>query len=402
MSTHRWYRLKKSWEVFPGYHDPVCADVLTDYYQQVAAERSSFRAGVDTIAAGLFQLWLYYRVPQIAQRYGLTKAWQRRAAGIAHSRFIDPNEIALLELNVPEDTRWVIRRFEFSALSRRFNPLAWTSDCMLADKVRFAERCARMDLPHPATLVRFSNGKANVLGLPVTAELACKHRAGTGGSGFRLLKPPVECLASERELARWLERQLPKRGDWIIQDRLTNHPALTAITQQALSTTRITTVLNETGEPEVVAALQRYAMAPEALVDNASKGGFISSIDPATGRLSAGRRGRSAGDVHSTHTNHPLNGAAIEGRQLPDWREALHLVTRAHADAFAEYTMIGWDVALTVDGPLLLEGNGKPNVLLNLRSMQSQRERDRFGALVALHLRSHQPSSALQPVNAGA
>ena len=50
--------------------------------------------------------------------------------------------------------------------------------------------------------------------------------------------------------------------------------------------------------------------------------------------------------------------------------------------------MIGWDVALTPTGPQLLEGNGKPNVLLNLRSMSSQAERDRFGELVALHLDS--------------
>jgi hypothetical protein len=198
----------------------------------------------------------------------------------------------------------------------------------------------------------------------------------------------VECLQSESELSRWLAGRVGKRGEWIVQDRLTNHPDLTPITLQALSTTRITTVLDEAGEPEIVAALQRYAMAPDALVDNASKGGFISSVDPETGRLSAGRRGRSAGDVHTSHSTHPLTGAIIEGRELPDWLAVQKLVTRAHREAFAEYTMIGWDVALTPTGPQLLEGNGKPNVLLNLRSMSSQAERDRFGELVALHLDS--------------
>jgi hypothetical protein len=390
MSTHRWYRLKKAWEIFPGFRQPICARVLEDHYQTVARERSKLRFATDSLIAGAFQLWLHYRVPQIARRYRLSRSWQRRAAAIAHSRFIDPNEIALLDLESPADTEWVIRRYEFSALSRRFNPAAWARDCVLADKARFAERCARMDLPHPTTLAQVKGGKARVFSMADAAELAAKHRAGTGGSGFRLLKPPVVCLQSAEALKHWLETEFDRFGEWIIQDRLTNHPDLTPVTLQALSTTRITTVLNETGEPEIVAALQRYAMLPDALVDNASKGGFISSIDPETGQLSAGRRGRSSGDVHSCHDTHPLTGASIAGRQLPDWQDAKRLVTQAHRDAFTEYTMIGWDVALTPTGPLLLEGNGKPNVLLNLRSMQSQAERDRFGELIALHLDSRQ------------
>ncbi len=394
MSTHRWYRLKKAWAIFPGCRVPISAGVLRDYYQAVTEARGPLRAVADCLIAGLFQVWLLYRTPQIARRYGLSKTWRNRSARIAHRRFIDPNEIALLELSTPEDTDWVIRRFEFSALSRRFNPAAWRSDCVLSDKMLFAQRCARMNLPHPETLAHLQHGRVDVCRLPGAYELVAKHRAGTGGSGVRLLKPPLECLQSSQALGRWLKAALPRHGAWIVQDRLANHPQLIPVTLNALSTTRITTMLNEDGEPEIVAALQRYAMDPQALVDNASKGGFISTIDPETGRLSAGRRGRSKGDVHTRHAVHPVRGSCIEGRQLPDWPRTRGLVLQAHREAFAAYTMIGWDVALTSEGPLLLEGNGKPNVLLNLRSMQSQRERDRFGALVALHLCLANPSAS--------
>ncbi len=47
----------------------------------------------------------------------------------------------------------------------------------------------------------------------------------------------------------------------------------------------------------------------------------------------------------------------IAGIVLPYWHESVDLVRRAHAGAFSRFAFLGWDVALTKDGPLLLETN---------------------------------------------
>jgi hypothetical protein len=53
---------------------------------------------------------------------------------------------------------------------------------------------------------------------------------------------------------------------------------------------------------------------------------------------------------------HPDTGVELAGFEVPCWREAYALVKRAHG-VFAEFGSIGWDVALTTDGPKLLEAN---------------------------------------------
>jgi hypothetical protein len=51
-----------------------------------------------------------------------------------------------------------------------------------------------------------------------------------------------------------------------------------------------------------------------------------------------------------------LTGAQIKGRRLPLWAETVDLVCRAHA-AFSDRITVGWDVAITDRGPVIIEGN---------------------------------------------
>ena len=57
---------------------------------------------------------------------------------------------------------------------------------------------------------------------------------------------------------------------------------------------------------------------------------------------------------------HPDTGAPIAGHRLPCWAETMALATAA-LDAAHDRPSIGWDVAITDDGPVLVEGNTLSN-----------------------------------------
>ncbi len=139
----------------------------------------------------------------------------------------------------------------------------------------------------------------------------------------------------------------------LVQPALRNHPALARLTTAALSTVRIVLSRPPTGPARVVRATCRFAVGDEP-ADNFSAGGIAADVDLGTGRLGGGIR-RIDLMIHQVEL-HPDTGVRIEGFQLPCWNEALALATRAF-DAAKRIPMIGWDIAITDSGPVLIEGN---------------------------------------------
>ena len=389
MSTDRWYRLKKALVFYPGLKEPVCADVLLDYYCERQQQRTALQAMVDSAVATAFLAIVPLRAWQVRRRYGLDRDWQSHAVRIARERFADPNDIALFEVTRAEEFRQLVRRFEYAALSKRFNPAGWRPDCALSDKWRFHQRCLLHDLPVPGLVAQRRSGVTSVCGQPA-GDLILKPAGGTGGQGVQLLVLPCHSAGSARDcesaLVSWLTDQIPAHGDWLVQERLFNHDRLRSIAMNALSTTRITTMLDEHGSAEVVAAVQRLPLDATTCIDNTSGGGLIAGIDEKSGQLLPAKLGRSRGDLGRRYAVHPLSGSAIAGVELPFWGQCLELARHAHAAAFREYTMVGWDVGITNSGPVLIEGNGKPSIVINQRGTGRAAGDGRLGELLRYHL----------------
>ncbi|HAF41439.1 MAG TPA: hypothetical protein DCG90_06710 [Sphingobium sp.] len=168
----------------------------------------------------------------------------------------------------------------------------------------------------------------------------------------------------------------------VIQRRLPTHAALAELSPCALPTLRVVTCLDETGVPEVCGLALRLSAGGARPVDNFNAGNLVLGIDD-QGRCGTAWLG--GGDQRLSHDRHPLTGAAIAGTTVPDLAEALALARRAHP-AFPGFTVIGWDVGLTSDGPVLIEGNWNPGTdILQLVSGQGLAE-TRLGALYRHHL----------------
>lgn len=259
----------------------------------------------------------------------------------------------------------------------------------LNDKARFAEYCATHGIRCVPVIANL-DGKSRPSDLPDT-DLFVKPSKGRGGRGAERWDriapsiyqgPPGERLSSAELLDRLVRRS--RQTPLVVQPRLSPHPEVARLTSGALPTARIVTCLDEQGEPEVMISVFRMSIGSNRTVDNMHAGGIAAAPDIATGRLSrASDLGMNA--RLGWFTAHPDTGEQIEGRVLPCWEEAKQLAIQAHR-VFSDRTVIGWDIAILEDGPILVEGNGNPDMDIIQRFMRVGLKRHRFGELIAWHL----------------
>lgn len=205
-------------------------------------------------------------------------------------------------------------------------------------------------LGDPIHLLRFLDGHRK--------PLAIKPFGGGHGHGFDLL---VDCSVERRIL------MLKRKGEvavddflhsvasdpegLIFQSYIEQHPELSIFSKASVNTLRVLTTLTETGDVEFPAVILKMATG-EALVDNVGAGGIAAHVDLRTGRLSTGF----VWPGKELYDRHPESDVPIKGFQVPFWREALELAALAHRNLTSARSL-GWDVAITRTGPLLVEMN---------------------------------------------
>ncbi|MDQ7248144.1 sugar-transfer associated ATP-grasp domain-containing protein [Dongia sedimenti] len=263
------------------------------------------------------------------------------------------------------------------------------------DKLSFSSFFGRNGLKVVPVLAAFRAGlRVGNVGdgkLPEGQDLFVKKIEGRGGIGAEVwLAQPHGGYRSSRGAESRAEElvahvlELSKAGDYLIQPRLSNHPEIADLTPGALSTVRLLTILNEQGEPEAVNAAFRMAISKASPVDNFHAGGIAAPVDLATGTLGAATGLGLGGDFHWYET-HPLTGARIRDRRLPQWEAAVALAIAAHR-LVAPRVMVGWDIGFLPDGPCLIEGNTGPDADIHQRVELRPIGNARYGALLAWHL----------------
>jgi hypothetical protein len=371
------------------------------YFRTVSAvdRRRVWRALLTWPMIFASNLWTYTRLNGkiIADRYGRSiPAQLADQVRIYFRHGILPRWyyiFSLYEERPRRHARDFLNRFETKfAIFRLIN---WPGSSPLNDKAAFAAHCRSHGIDAVALILVARNGKLDWLGagkekLP-PRDLFIKPLIARGGkgaerwdhagrNGYRSMQGDT---ASATELVARL-RQESVSVPRLVQPRMVNHPDIADLSNGALCTARIMTCLNETGSAEVVAAVYRMAIGRNTVVDNIHAGGIAAEVGLADGRL--GPASNLGDDARlGWLSSHPDTGAAIEGRKLPLWREACKLAMRAHG-AFADRTVIGWDIAITADGPMLVEGNSGPDVDLLQRPMRRGLAAGRLGELIAFHL----------------
>ena len=151
------------------------------------------------------------------------------------------------------------------------------------------------------------------------------------------------------DLKKFLE--LTKNSVYFLQAYIEQHKALKALNPSSLNTIRIiTTKFND--EPQILCAGLRMGKNSKTIVDNASQGGCFVGIGRKSGKLQKyafSKTGRAMKE-------HPESKIKFENYQIPFWKDCVAAVKKLHM-LCPGYTSVGWDIAITPKGPVLVEGN---------------------------------------------
>lgn len=178
-----------------------------------------------------------------------------------------------------------------------------------------------------------------------SGKLVFKDSKGQCGNG-------IEIYSVNEFSKREIIQRLKETGNDFIEAFIEQHDNLKELSPSGLNTVRIITQLNKNDEVEILGARLRITI--NSSVDNLAAGNIAASINLETGVI--GSEAVYSDITKEPETQHPITNTEIIGFKIPYWQESLDMVKRA-ALFHKENRSIGWDVAITNQGPELLEGN---------------------------------------------
>lgn len=179
-------------------------------------------------------------------------------------------------------------------------------------------------------------------------------KQGHGVQAFSFDKSDIETVY--RTIAG-MERGLVE--EFVVQNEVLarfNPNAVNTIRLMSISSNR-TPVLANGKMADVATATLKLGGSTSTVVDNLhASGGVCAAVDLETGEILTNGIDWDG----NAHTTHPLTGVPIKGVVIPYVREAVQLVYEAIKELKLT-GMIGWDVAIGRDGPILIEANASPD-----------------------------------------
>lgn len=242
-------------------------------------------------------------------------------------------------------------------------------DVITKDKFMAASFFKANNIPHIPVLALIKDGR--VFWMDASEESVSSLRSLRGvyfikntteeaGDGvFHLNITEDEMLLNDHPYDVDKLSRLLKDKIWILQKSATACKQIRQLNESALNTTRIVTILDG-NQPVYLTGFQSIATRNEK-TDSWSKGSVYVGIDADNNCL------KKEGYLHPGVSElglvlmHPDSNIKFSKYKIDDLSAAVELCIRAHRRLYFNF-IIGWDIALTDEGPMILEANEKPGM----------------------------------------
>ncbi len=258
-------------------------------------------------------------------------------------------------LNAKERATWMTHPKSFR-ITRLHNTPAGRAK--LEDKRRFASEYADL-LGRETVDLRDVDDNALAQFLARHPKVITKQVDGQGGGGItvREVTTPVDAAA--------FRAQVVADGQSVVDEFLTQHPRMAEVYPGSVNTVRLITFLRPDGDVRLLAAVLRIGNG--GAIDNFASGGMYTMVDAAGRALYPG-----VDKTSNVYASHPVTGVPIVGFEIPMYDEVLALAENL-ARRTPEAPYVGWDIAITESGPVVIEGNHNSSVFQPKPSASGER-----------------------------
>jgi len=244
---------------------------------------------------------------------------------------------------------------------------------LLDDKNIFESIIKGSELSYPQTILKKKNGSSFdsnnnfitsdedlkfVLNLCKSNKIFAKPASySSGGKGILLIEKINNCWRIDGEI--FTKSTLDNLvEDWIFQEGVTNCKQIAQIHNKSVNSFRVLTVYKKGIGAKVIYVSLKLGTS-NSYTDNAHTGGLYVGVDYYTGQLTSTGYDENLNE-YNMHPNHDIPFKDIKIKNIQKVVEYAEKV----GNIFSDLAVVGWDIALTDEGPSILEGNSSSGLTI--------------------------------------
>lgn len=187
-------------------------------------------------------------------------------------------------------------------------------------------------------------------------KVIAKPVDGEGGAG-------IDCIDGGNPSDVY--HSMLEKGQMLVEEFVVQHDEMNTLAPGSVNTLRMFTFYHD-GHGTFLQAILK--MGNGAAVDNFSAGGMYTFVEP-DGKVIT----PAVDKADNVYKEHPMTKTPIIGFTVPFFKEAIQMVEDA-ACVVPEVAYVGWDVAITPTGPVIIEGNCFPGVFQKRASFSPNKQ----------------------------
>lgn len=304
--------------------------------------------------------------------------WRRKLRWMYVYRFV-PTEIDIYRLIDRGDKHnQYLSSFDFCKVRDCFNPHG-IERTMMRDKAVFDAHFRNLGFALPDLIGIIDLQSEGGMAIKKLTDCLVGHISGretrsvdavfknSGGSHGDLVRFVDNCVVEDGvcygvfrgrmvEIGQWLQSEFELcSGRVLVQEKVDQHELLARLHRTSLNTLRVVTYKSESGDVVVDKVVLRIGTGGSR-IDSWRRGGIAAEVNLDTAVVGEGIRisGEPAGGTWYSH--HPDTGERFAGTIIPYLCDAIAIACSAAA-SLRENRWVGWDIAISMQGPVIIEVN---------------------------------------------